>query len=344
MWLFNLNKNKKIILVFLTYLICLICLLFSIDLWALADTSLKKITVLLDWAPNTNHTGMYVALEKGFYQDEGLLVDIIQPEEGGAAPFVATGQGDFGISYQEQVTMARTADEPLPIIAIAAILQHNTSGFASRLEKNIKYPRDFEGKKYGGWGSPMEEAMIKNLMEIDGADFNKTEIINIGAIDFFTAVSEYVDYTWIFYGWDGIASEIKSFPINFISLNHYSKELDYYTPVIITSEELLYREPELVRKFLRATEKGYKYSIENPESAVQDLLKNAPEIDQNIALLSQKYLAKEYIADAPYWGVMEEQRWEDYAKWLYQRGLIDRMLDVNSAFNNSFLPGEEEYH
>jgi len=306
------------------------------------EQALRRVTVLLDWVPNTNHTGMYVAIERGFYRQQGLEVSIIQPSEGGPAGLIAAGQGDFGISYQEQVTFARTAAEPLPVVAIAAIIQHNTSGFASPIDKGIRGPRDFEGKKYGGWGSPVEEAMIKALMEKDQADFSKTEIVTIGAIDFFTAVKEYVDYTWIYYGWDGVAAELKNFPIHFILLQDYAPELDFYTPVIIAREALVEKEPEFIRKFLKATQMGYQYSIENPISAVQDLLKHAPEIDPDIAIASQKYLADQYLADAASWGVMEEKRWEDYARWMVERGLIETMLDVKTSFSNAFLPGEEK--
>jgi len=330
--------KKCIFIILLTFLVII---LLSTAIYSLEEQDLQEITVLLDWVPNTNHTGMYVAIEKGFYRQEGLEVSIIQPAEGGPAGLIAAGQGEFGISYQEQVTYARTSKEPLPVVAIAAIIQHNTSGFASPKEKGIEHPRDFEGKKYGGWGSPAEEAMIKALMDNDQADFSKTEIVTIGAIDFFAAVQEYVDYTWIYYGWDGVAAELKDFPINFIFLQDYASELDFYTPVIIAREQLLEKEPELVRRFLRATKKGYQYSIENPESAAQDLLKHAPEIDREIAIASQTYLATQYQADAPFWGVMEAQRWEDYARWMYERELIERMLDVQASFSNEFLPSEE---
>lgn len=334
--LYSLKKYSLIMLLILVML-----MFISNAIYAQQEESLQEITVLLDWVPNTNHTGMYVAIERGFYTEEGLKVNIIQPSEGGPAGLIAAGQGEFGISYQEQVTFARTSKEPLPIVALAAIIQHNTSGFASPVEKEITRPSDFEGKKYGGWGSPVEEAMIRALMEIDNADFNKTEIVTIGAIDFFTAVQEYVDYTWIYYGWDGVAAELKDFPINFILLQEYAPELDFYTPVIIAREQLLAQKPELVRKFLRATEKGYQYSIKNPEKAVQDLLKHAPEVNPEIAIGSQRYLAEQYLADAPYWGVMEAERWENYAQWLYEQDLIERKLEVETSFTNEFLPGEE---
>lgn len=334
------SKNGKYLMIFFVSLLLFFLPLASVH--SQENQVLREVTVLLDWVPNTNHTGMYVAIEKGFYREEGLEVSIIQPSEGGPAGLIAAGQGEFGISYQEQVTYARTSKEPLPVVAIAAIIQHNTSGFASPVEKGIQRPRNFEGKKYGGWGSPVEEAMIKALMESDEADFEKTEIVTIGAIDFFTAVQEYVDYTWIYYGWDGVAAEVKNFPIHFILLQDYASELDFYTPVMIAREQLLANEPELIRKFLQATRKGYQYSIDNPESAVQDLLNYAPEIDRKIAIASQQYLAGQYLADAPYWGVMEKQRWEDYAQWMFERGLIDRMLNVEASFTNQFLTGEEK--
>ena len=331
-------SKKYALFILLTFLLLLT---LSHPIYSIEEQSLQEITVLLDWVPNTNHTGLYVAIEKGFYKQEGLEVNIIQPSEGGPAGLIAAGQGEFGISYQEQVTFARTSKEPLPVVAIAALLQHNTSGFASPAGKGITRPRDFEGKKYGGWGSPVEEATIQALMEIDNADFSNTEIVTIGAIDFFAAVQEYVDYAWIYYGWDGVAADLKNFPINFILLQDYAPQLDFYTPVIITREKLLEEEPELIRKFLRATEKGYQYSIENPETAVNDLLKHAPEINHEIAIASQKYLAEQYQADAPYWGVMERERWENYAQWLNDQDLIKKMLDVEASFTNDFLPGEE---
>ena len=301
---------------------------------------LEKITVVLDWVPNTNHTGMFVAQEKGFYAEEGLEVEIIQPTAGGSAELIAAGQGHFGISYQEQVTYARTTKNPLPIKAIAAIIQHNTSGFAAPSTKEIVSPKDFEGKKYGGWGSPMEEAMLKALMEKENADFNKLEMIDIGAADFFTAVEKHVDFTWIYYGWDGVAAELKNMDLNFILLQEVDPALDFYTPTIIASEKLLNENPEIAKKFLRATAKGYEFAIENPEEAAQDILKAVPELDKEIVVASQKYLAEQYRSDAPRWGEMKEEVWKTYAQWMFERNLLEGELEANKAFTNEFLPNK----
>lgn len=317
-------------------------LMLSVLMLTLSVVSCKgdtgSVTVLLDWVPNTNHTGLYAAKDLGYFEEEGLNVEIIQAGEGGSAQLVAAGQSEFGISHQEQMTYARV--ENMPVVAIAAIVQHNTSGFASPKEKGIKTPADFEGKKYGGWGSPMEEAMLKAVMDKHGADFNRLEIVSIGSADFFTSVTKDVDFTWIYYGWDGVAAELRGIDLNFINLRQEDSAFDFYTPVIITTESIIDENPEMVKRFLRATAKGYEYAIAEPEKAAEFLLKASPELDGELVTESQRYLSREYRSDAALWGQMKKEVWEGYADWLFQRGLIENMIDADKAFTNEFLPGE----
>ncbi len=153
---------------------------------------LKKVTVVLDWTPNTNHTGLYAAKDKGYFKEEGLDVEIIMPGEAGADQLTASGKADFGVSYQESITEARV--QGVPLVSIAAVIQHNTSGFASPAEKNIKSPKDFEGKTYGGWGAPVEKSVIDSLMKKENANIDKVSIVNMGDADFFTAVKRDIDF------------------------------------------------------------------------------------------------------------------------------------------------------
>ena len=125
---------------------------------------LTTVTLILDWTPNTNHTGLFVAQEMGYFTKAGLDVKFVQPSSSGnVEQLVAAGKADFGVSFQEQVTTARAND--VPILSLAAIIQHNTSGFASPTTKNILNAKDFEGKTYGGWGLPAEDAILKALMQ-----------------------------------------------------------------------------------------------------------------------------------------------------------------------------------
>jgi ABC-type nitrate/sulfonate/bicarbonate transport system substrate-binding protein len=300
--------------------------------------TLKKVTVILDWVPNTNHTGLYVAKDNGYFKEQGLDVEIIQPAEGSTSTLIAAGKGDFGISYQEDVTYARTAKEPLPIKAIATIIQHNTSGFAAPVEKNIKSPKDFEGKTYGGWGSPSENAILKALMESDNGDFSKLKMVDAGAEDFFAVTKKAIDFEWIFYGWTGIEAKLKNIPINYIDIGKLNSDLDYYTPVIIANENKLKEDPETAKKFLKAVTKGYEYCIEKPKESAKILLNNAPETTEALAYESQEYMKDQYKAEAKRWGEMKTSDWDNYTKFLLDRKLIEKDMKANEAFTNEYLP------
>jgi ABC-type nitrate/sulfonate/bicarbonate transport system substrate-binding protein len=299
-------------------------------------SELEKITVTLDWTPNTNHTGLYVAKDKGYYEEAGLEVEIVQPSSGTAEQLVAANTAQFGISYQEAVTFARL--EGVPVVSIAAIIQHNTSGFASIKEKGIETPADFEGKRYGGWGSPVEEATLKVLMEKYNADVDKVEILTSGATDFFASSENDIDFAWIFEGWTGVEAELKGIELNYVDLGKEETALDYYTPVIITNEDNLNNNSELVKKFMEATAKGYEAAIENPSEAADILVANAPELDKELVLKSQEFLSAKYQDDAAQWGVQKQEVWDNYTNWLFDNELISEKIDTNAAFTNDFLP------
>ncbi len=307
------------------------------------ETATKdKVTFVLDWLPNTNHTGIYTAIEKGYYDDVNLEVEVIQPSEGSAEALVASGQADFGVSFQETILAARTAENPIPVVAVATIIQNNTSGFAGLAEKGINSPKDFEGKIYGSWGTEIETAFIKTMMAKEEADYNALEVMDIVSWDFMTSISTDVDFQWIYYGWDGIAAEQMGIDISFIKLQDIDERLNFYTPLIFTSEAMITENPELISRFLEATAKGYEYAVENPEDAVKDLLKHAPETDADIALASQIYLADEYVADSAQWGVMEASVWQNFSDWMYENQVLTTELDVEKAYTNEFLPAGNE--
>lgn len=297
-----------------------------------------KVTIMLDWTPNTNHTGLYAAKDKGYFSKAGLDVQIVPPSsQGTVEQLVATGKADFGISAQEQVTDARL--QGLPLVSIATILQHNTSGFASLASKNIHTAKDFEGKTYGGWGLPSESTTIKALMEKENADFNKVKMTNIGDADPIASMSKgSIDFTWIFYGWEGIQAELAGTPLNMIWLKDINPALDDYTPVLVTSEKMIQDKSDVVRRFTQAVSEGYQYAIKNPDDAANILIKNAPEADQQLIKKSQAWISPQYQADASQWGVQKASVWHNYAQWMFDHKLLDKMIDTDKAFTNDFLP------
>ena len=121
---------------------------------------LEKVTFVLDWTPNTNHTGLYVALEKGYFEEAGLDVEVVQPPEDGAEVLVASGKAQFGVSFQDSMAPAISGENALPITAVAAIIAHNTSGIISRKGEGMDTPKGMEGHTYATWNGPIELATL----------------------------------------------------------------------------------------------------------------------------------------------------------------------------------------
>ena len=302
--------------------------------------SLEDVTVILDYVANTNHTGMYVALDQGYYEEQGLNVNIVEPTEGATATLVAVGKGDFGISYQEDVTIALASEDPLPIRAIAALIQHNTSGFATYADKDITSVKDFEGKTYAGWGGPGESAVLNAVMTQAGADFSKLNIVTSDGAGF-AALKDQVDIMWFFEAWDNVKCELADFPINYMPVRDLDERLDYYTPVIIASEETLEQKPEMVSRFLAATEKGYLYAIENPEESAEILHKYTPDYDMELLSRSQAYLTDKYMEDSETWGTMKDSVWDNYTDFMVEYGVIDKDIPAADCYTNEFLPSAQ---
>ncbi|ULG72949.1 ABC transporter substrate-binding protein [Macrococcus brunensis] len=300
---------------------------------------LKKVTLMLDWTPNTNHTGIYVAKDKGYFKERGLDVTIKTPGDVTADQLVAANKVQFGISAQEQVTQERT--EGVPVKSIGAIIQHNTSGFMSLASKNIKSPKYYAGKTYGGWGAPIEKPIIDAVMKKDGADVKDVKVVNMGNTDFFTASKKNIDFAWVYYAWTGIEAETRGEKVNMQYLTDYDKNLDYYTPVIIANEKYIQSDKETVDAFMASVQEGYEFAIKDPKASADILLKEAPELKESKELVykSQEYLKDKYQDDAKEWGVQDKKVWENFAQFMKENKIIKKDFNAEEAFTNEFVEG-----
>ncbi|TFH37912.1 MAG: ABC transporter substrate-binding protein [Anaerolineales bacterium] len=308
------------------------------DTGATVAQRLIEVTLMLDWVPNTNHTGIFVAQDQGYFNDAGLELTIIEPGEVYAEQAVSAGAADFGVSFQEQVTLARSAS--VPLVSIAAIIQHNTSAFAGRGALQISSPADWEGLRYGAFGSPFEEPTLRVLMSCAGSDFDTLEIVDTGFADPLALLSEArTDLAWIFYAWQGLQAEQKGLDLDLVMMADWLDCIpDYYTPVLITSEATIMDRPEVVRAFLKAVTRGYQFAIEDPDAAAQILLQAVPELDADLVLASQAWISPRYQADAARWGEQQVGVWEAYSQWMAANGIVGQAIDADAAMTNRYLP------
>ncbi|MBR4964978.1 MAG: ABC transporter substrate-binding protein [Lachnospiraceae bacterium] len=327
---------KKLMILLLSVL--LVCSLAGCEA---ADKAEEKITIVLEWTPNTNHTGIYAAQELGYFEEAGLNVEIVQPPEGGAEALVASGKAQFGVSCQDSLAPAFVGEGKIPVTAVAAILQHNTSGIISRAGEGMDTPKGLEGKKYATWDSPVEKATIRDVMEDDGGDFDLVELIPSTVTDEVSALkSKSVDAIWIYYGWTGVACQVAGLEADYFEFADIDPVFDFYTPVIIGNNSWMEKNAETAKAFVEALSKGYTYAAENPKEAADILMNASPELKSNAELVykSQEYLSKEYIADADRWGEFDANRWAAFYTWLNENALLEEQIDPMHGFTNAYLP------
>lgn len=302
------------------------------------NTALTEITFVLDWTPNTNHTGVYVADALGYFEEAGLDVTIVQPPEDGAEIMVGSGKAQFGVSFQDYLVPLFAQDNGLSIEACAAILQHNTSGIISRAGEGMDTPKGMEGKKYATWDLDLEKATIKHVVEADGGDYSKVELIPSTVTDEVTALeSKQVDAIWVYYGWAGIACEVAGLETDYFAFADISPELDFYSPVIIGNGDWMAANPDTAKAFLSAVKKGYEYAIANPADAADILCQAAPELSKDLVVASQEWMADQYKAEVEQWGYIDAARWNAFFQWVNDNGLSENPVPLDTGFTNAYL-------
>eukprot|EP00898_Chlorokybus_atmophyticus_P007203 jgi/Chlat1/7484/Chrsp60S06994 len=264
------------------------------------------VTVALDWTPNTNHTGFFVAQAKGLYEREGLRVQLISPHEdeykATPASRVDTGQAHFAISPSETVISYRTQPKDSsksPLIAVAAILQTDTSAIVTLKSSGKSRPRDLDGAKYASYGARFEGRIVQELIRADGGkgEYEEVALPMLGIWN--TALKGRADATWVFEGWEGIEARRAGVELNYFRLGEYNDK------------------PDLVKRFLKATAEGFQFAASNPSEAASILVSGAAEqfesssaplapLDLNLVRESQEFLAKHMLNGQGKWGLMNK--------------------------------------
>lgn len=304
---------------------------------------LTPMKFALDWTPNTNHTGVYVAREKGWYAAQCIDLTILPYSDVSADTLVSSGQADAGISSTESIVSDAAVGQP--VVSIAAIIQHNTSALISLASSGLKSPRDFDGKTYGGFGAPYEAAVVGAIIRQAGGkgDFKNVTL----DIDTMQALeSGRIDFAWVYEGWEVIQAQRAGFQLNVFPITSYGID-DYYTPNIIASPQKVKQEPDLLRRFMTATSQGYEFARSHAREAGEILIKQAGADsfpDQGLVLASQEYLSTHYADAGRKWGLQDAASWQGYPGFMLSHAAIldannkpVTSMDFNALYTNQFI-------
>ncbi|HEX3082129.1 MAG TPA: ABC transporter substrate-binding protein [Candidatus Saccharimonadia bacterium] len=305
---------------------------------------LQTVTVALDWTPNTDHTGMYVAQAKGWYKEQGIDLKILPySSDVTSSTLLDTGKADVGIVSTEDIVSGQAKGHPLT--AIGAVLQHNTSGLIVRADSGITTPKDLDGKTYGGWGSPLETAVVGAIIKNAGGQGTvKNVTLDVSAMP--ALESRKIDVVWVLAGWELIQAKRDGLANHFFPVTKYGIP-DSPTLSFTVAPDKLKTQPNLLSRFMKATAQGYEYARQHPQESAQILIKGTPKgtfPDEGLVIESQSYVSTQYADAGGKWGTENATAWKNYTQFLLGAGTVTdasdkpvTTLNIPALYNNQFV-------
>jgi ABC-type nitrate/sulfonate/bicarbonate transport system substrate-binding protein len=305
------------------------------------------VRLALDWTPNTDHTGFYVAKSKGWYASAGIDLQVLPYGSTTPETLLAAHQAECGISFQDSLTFAAAAGAD--IASVAAILQRTASAIGVLADGPITRPRELDGKTYAGFGYPNEVPTLKAVIKADGGkgDF-KVATLNGAAYE--ALYNKQADFTIPFTAWEGVEAQERGIKLRYFAFAEYGFP-EFYQVVLACDRSWLQKDPDAARRFVAATVQGFEFAARQPDAAAAILIAENPGVfDANKALPqeSQHYLVDNgFLLDANgKFGTQTLERWQGYSGFLYDQGLLvdaagkplTAPLDYSSLFTDDFLP------
>lgn len=301
---------------------------------------LKKVSIVLDWYPNAIHSLFYVAMQKGYYKEEGIELEIKFPANvSDPIALPAAGKVDLGLYYPQQMIIAKSR-EKIPIISIGALTQGPLNVVVAPKETGITRPKDLEGKTIGYSDGPLTEDILKTMIEEDGGDITKVKVLDVGFDLLTSMITKRVDATLgCFVNHEVPVMIEKGIDVNYFYPTDFG--IPYYNELlIVANSEKIKENKELYLKFLRATERGFRYMVKNPEESLNILLKNQEEDQFPLTKEIEKQSMDTLIPimekeDLPFLDQKQEM-WEENINWLYEKNIIERKINSKEIFINLY--------
>ena len=293
---------------------------------------MEKIKVVLDWFPNTNHTGFLLAQKNGWFEQAGLDVEIFGQVHGDMELHGA----DFVLG--PEIAMLECMERGIGLTAVATLTQKCDSGIVSLKEAGITSPKKLEGKRLTHWTPAWFHAAISRVVEKDGGDYSKVKLVNMAVGDIVATLGNVADATWVYENWENQVLLEAGKEINYFNLGDVDPIFDFCAPAMAASHEILRERPDVVRTFLAILDRGYIQAAREPEKSVLAVKDLMPEGSSDSLLIrSQKHLSTILLDENGHWGHIRPERWDRMADFLVEKGIISRRRE--NEYTNEYLPG-----
>ncbi|MGD1846101.1 MAG: ABC transporter substrate-binding protein [Salibacteraceae bacterium] len=299
-----------------------------------------QLTLALDWTPNINHIGFFVAQGKGFYQEEGLQVSLLDPSADNYATTPAKkielGIADMALCPTESVISYRTKAKPFDLIGIATLFQEDVSAIATLVSSSIERPKELDGRSYASYQARYEDQIVRQMIANDGGkgELQVAYPSKLGIWE--TLVKGEFDSTWIFTNWEGVEAETSGIDLHLFRMKDFGIPYSY-SPLLVASQKRMLQEKNTYHKFLKACRKGFLFCREHAAEAVEILQPYLPESDKHIDLDRALELSVPSFGNGLTWGGMQESTVAEFLNWIYKEGLETQPLQIQDLITNELL-------
>lgn len=304
------------------------------------------LSVALDWTPNTNHVGLYVAQSKGWFEEAGLDVDILPYTDTSSGTLVATGVAEFGILSAVGFHSQRATGADMHVVL--AVVQHETGRLVFNGEReDIQRPADLDGLIYAGFGSAWEAALISTIIQNDGGE-GVFDTVTLGTSAYEALANGSVDFTLEVSTWEGVNSVLLDRPQRAFRYADYGVP-DQHTTFLGGNATWLSENPDTARAFVQAAQRGYAFAAENPAEAADILIEETAGMLSNPDLVHasmQALVAGGYLRDLgePV-GLIDEAMFTGINSFLFEAGILrdengdvlQSVPDASTWFTNEYL-------
>ena len=324
------TANIRIILAFVLGALALAAAAACVN----SEPERASVKLALDWYPNANHIGLYIAQSKGYFDEEGLDVNMYTPSDPSTVlQTVGAGQDDFGMSYQPDVLLAR--NEGVPVVSVLGVVQHPLNSLMTLKTSGLTSPAHLKGRKVGYPGIPTNEPLLDTMLKQDGLrGLEDVEMVNIGWNISESLIGEKVDAViGAYWTHESIHMENLGYPVNVMRMEDWGVP-DYYELVLVTGESYLAENEDVVERFVRAMKRGYEEAIADAQAGVDVLVAaNEGEIDEAIDRPGADLLVDLWqLPGGGGFGTQETARWDGFVQWMKDNGMIDGSLQASAAY------------
>ena len=311
--------------------------LFILSIFVIGCGNEKELSLALDWYPNSNHAGIYSAIDEGFFDEEGIKLSVYTPSDPTAIiSSVASGRDDFGLSYHPDILQAQSAG--LEIVSVLSISQHPLNSIMTLKKSSIKNPSDLRGKVIGYPGIPSNKAMLETVLSSQNININDVETVDVGFELVKALVSGSVDaIIGAYWTHESIVMELQGYEIEIMRLEEWGVP-DYYELILITNKSFLEENKSDVEKVVNSFKKGYEFSIKNPQESITSLISIAGEeiVEENVERAGVELLIPMWQSNNLPFGHQDISKWEETYEWMYQNNFLEKELIIENLFMDEF--------